>query len=37
MYQAWERREMHANFWKGNLKEVDHLEDLGLAEKVILK
>jgi hypothetical protein len=37
MCQAWERREMHANFWKGSLKEVDHFEDTDLAGKVILK
>jgi hypothetical protein len=31
------RRKMHAGFWSGNLKERDHLEHLGIAERIILK
>jgi hypothetical protein len=28
---------MHTGFWWGNLKERDHLEDLGLDRMIILK
>jgi hypothetical protein len=28
---------VHARFWWGNLKEIDHLEDLGIDERIILK
>jgi hypothetical protein len=31
------RREMHAGFWWRNLKEIDHLEDLGVNVRIILK
>jgi hypothetical protein len=31
------RREMHAVFQWGNLKEADHLEDLGIDEMIMLK
>jgi hypothetical protein len=31
------RREMCTGFWWGNLMETDHLEDLGLDGKVILR
>ena len=31
------RREMHAEFYWGNLKETDHLEDLGIDETIMLK
>jgi hypothetical protein len=29
--------EVHTAFWWGNLRERDHLEDLGIDEKIILK
>jgi hypothetical protein len=29
--------ELHAGFWWGNLKERDHLEDLGIDRRIILK
>ena len=32
-----ERVEVHSGFWWGNLVEGDHLEDLGVDDKVILK
>ena len=28
MWHVWERADVHAGFWWGNLKERDHLEDL---------
>jgi hypothetical protein len=31
------RREMHNIFWFGNLKERDHLEDLGVDVRIILE
>jgi hypothetical protein len=29
------RREMHAGFWWGNWKEIDHLLDLGVDGRII--
>jgi hypothetical protein len=34
---VWERREMHTQFWKQNLKKRHHLEDLGVDRSIILK
>jgi hypothetical protein len=31
------RREMHAGFWWGNLKEREHLEDVSIAGWIVLK
>ena len=31
------RREVHTGFWLGSLRERDHLEDLGVDERVILR
>ena len=28
---------MHTEFWWGNLKERNHLEDLGVDERIIIK
>ena len=33
----WERQEVHAGFWWGDLREGDYLEYLGSDEKMILK
>jgi hypothetical protein len=32
-----ERGEMHTGFGRGDLRERDHLEDLGVDERIILK
>jgi hypothetical protein len=37
MLLAWERREMHTVFWLENLRETDHLEDLGVDGNIILE
>jgi hypothetical protein len=29
--------EMHTGFWWGKVREIDHLEDAGIDEKVIIK
>jgi hypothetical protein len=31
----WERGEMRAGFWWGNLRERDHLEDTGMGGRII--
>ena len=31
------RREVHAGFWWGNLKEREHFEDTGVDERIILR
>jgi hypothetical protein len=30
LWYEWERGQMHAGFWRGNLKERDQLEDLAI-------
>jgi hypothetical protein len=37
MWHVLGRGEVHTGFWWGNLRERDHLEDLGIDENVILK
>jgi len=37
MWHVWEKEEMRTGFWWGNLRERDHLEDLGVYGMVILK
>jgi hypothetical protein len=34
---AWKRREIHVGFWRGNLKERNHLEGLGVDDRIILE
>jgi hypothetical protein len=36
-WQVWGRGDVHRGFWWGNLKERDHLEDLNVEIKIILK
>jgi len=33
----WGRGEVHTGFWWGNLRERDHLEDLGVDRRIILR
>jgi hypothetical protein len=37
MWYAWGRKDVHAGFSWGNLKERDHLEDAGVDERIILR
>jgi hypothetical protein len=37
MWQAWERREVHAGYWWRNLKKRYALEDFGVYGRIILK
>jgi hypothetical protein len=34
---GWGRGEVHRGFWWGNLREGDHLEDLGVDGSIVLK
>jgi len=36
MWHAWNRSEINAEFWWGNLKERDDLEELGIDGRIIL-
>jgi len=36
MWRVWVGRETYAEFWLGNLKIAEHLEDLGVEGRVIL-
>jgi hypothetical protein len=37
MWHVWGRVEVHIGFWRGNLRESNHLEDLVLDGRIILK
>jgi len=37
MWHIWETGKVHTGFWRGDLREKDHLEDLGIDGRVILK
>jgi hypothetical protein len=35
-FGTWGRGEVHTGFWWGDLREGDHLEDIGLYGRIIL-
>jgi len=37
MWHIWETGKVHTGFWWGDLREKNHLEDLGIGGRVILK
>ena len=37
MWHVWGIREVHRQFWWGNLRQRDHLKDVGADERIILK
>ena len=37
MWQVWGRGKAHTGFWRGNIKEKDHLGDMSVDGKITLK
>ena len=37
MWHVWGRGGAYKGFWRGNLRERDHLEDPGVDERIILR
>jgi hypothetical protein len=37
MWRVWGREKVHTGFWWENLREIDHLEDVSLFWRIILK
>jgi len=37
MWHVMQTGEVHTGFWLGDLRERDHLEDLGVDERILLK
>jgi len=36
MWHVWETGKVHAGFWWGDLREIDHLEDVGINGTIVL-
>jgi hypothetical protein len=37
MWHVWGKGEVNTGFWWGDLRERDHLEDLGADRRIVLK
>jgi hypothetical protein len=37
MWHVWKTGEVHTGFWWGDLREREHLENLGIGGRIILK
>jgi hypothetical protein len=37
MWHVWETGDVHMGFWWGDLRVRDHLEDIGIDGRIILK
>jgi len=37
MWHGWKTGQVHTGFWCGNLREIDHLQDLDVDMRIILK
>jgi hypothetical protein len=37
MWHVWRRGQIHTGFWWGNPREREHVEDLGVDRRIILK
>jgi hypothetical protein len=37
MWHIWDTGEVHTEFWWGGLRETNHLKDLGVDGRIILK
>jgi hypothetical protein len=37
MWRGWKTGQVHTGFWCGNLREIDHLQDLDVDRRIILK
>ena len=37
MWLLWERGEVHTGFWRGNLRETGHFEDVGVVDRNVIR
>jgi hypothetical protein len=37
MWYVWGRGKLHTRFWWGNLREIDHFEELEVDGRIIIK